>query len=147
MRVSLSLVFLFLVESCTQQPHQENQAGFAFDTTKVISLNLDSLRQKDIEMSKIYADSLNQWTGGALPKFLEKDIENEHRNLGEDVHHLLSFRKTMFDQVHNREVLAAILKSDNKVYSAEGQASRIPHSSLSLRDLAKMRYDELLKKE
>ena len=128
---------------CSQQHREENESSFAFDTSTVISLNFDSIRQKDIEISRIYADSLNQWSTGALPKFLERDLENEHPHFSEDIHHLRSFREALLDQVHSRKVLEAILESKNKLYSVQGQTSRIPHSSLSIRDLAKLRYEAL----
>lgn len=130
---------------CSKQHGQGNESSFAFDTSAVISLNFDSIRQQDIEISKIYADSLNEWSSGTLPKFLERDLETEHPHFSEDVHHLRSFRKGIFDQVHSRKVLEAILESKNEYYSVQGQASRVPHSSLSIRDLAKLRYEELLK--
>jgi hypothetical protein len=143
MRVFLLFGLLLWVASCTQQRGEEDQSNFAFDTATVISVNFDSLRKRDIEMARMYADSLNQWTSGILPKFLERDIESEAQNLSEDVHHLRSFRKIVFDQVHNQKALEAILESKNERYSGLGQISRIPYSSLSIRDLTKMRYEEL----
>lgn len=146
MRVSLLFAFLFLAENCSQQPNQEIQSSYIFDTTMLISLSIDSLHQRDIEMCQIYADSLNLWKGDALPKFLERDIEAEHQDFGEDIHHLLSFRKTMFDRVYSRKVLATILNSNTPFYSAKPHASRILYATLSLRELAKIRYDGLLEK-
>ena len=128
---------------CSPQHREGSESNFAFDTSTVISLNFDSIRQKDIEMSRIYADSLNQWSTGVLPKFLERDLENEHPHFSDDIHHLRSFRKALFDQVHSRKVLEAIFESKNELYSVQGQTSRIPHSSLSIRDLAKLRYEAL----
>lgn len=135
------------MECCGLQHGQDKSSSFAFDTSIDISLDIDSLRREEIKMSKIYADSLNRWTNGSLPKFLERDIENEYQNLSEDVHHLQSFRKAVFDQVHNSDVLMAIIRSKNKLYSVKGEASQIPYSSLSVKDLAEMRYHELSRRE
>lgn len=146
MKFYFIILFLFSIISCSQHKDRDGLRNFVLDTSAVFSLDLDSVRQQDSLTCTFYADSLNAWTAGILPKFLERDLEDEHPSFSEDFHHLRSFRMAFFEKVYNKEVIKAILNSDNEFYSKQWQESRVPYSSLTMKEVAKIRYEELVKK-
>jgi hypothetical protein len=104
-------------------------------------------RQKKIT---VFADSLNNYTGGELPNFLFDECFDLQSNLWEGFHSPVSLRWKVLEKVNNPQILKKILDTHDKrlnkrCYYDKGSnpAIVIPMIKKSFRQLIRKRYKQL----
>ncbi|MBW8687909.1 hypothetical protein [Chitinophaga rhizophila] len=117
--------------------------------TVSVGLRIDRIkgRQKQIIT---YADSINNYMRGALPRFLHDECFDTNVNLWDNFHAPISLRWKVLEMVNNRIALKSILEKDDRKLDKKCSCQRrkeigfnIPMMDSSFRQLIKKRYDQL----
>ncbi len=148
------LIFMVAVAmnlSCRQRPDTiVNRQALGLDSSTSNTLSIDSAYYHEyfILKAKSFAVTLNEWTPDKpLPKFMRRNLDDEFYNIGRGHHNVESFRKTILDNVNNRELLKMIIESKDSAYRRiflEPNNKNVPHHKQSLVELATQRYWELV---
>jgi hypothetical protein len=119
------------------------------DTVVNPNIRIDKMKERQ-EKLKIFADSLNNYEGGAIPTFLFDKCFDLQKNLWEGAHSPVSLRWKVLEKVYSRQVLRMILNKQKKKlkevcnYDKDSNPEiTIPMIKKSFSKLIKKRYNQL----
>jgi hypothetical protein len=139
MKINLFFILLFNVQFLFAQKNDTN-------VHVSIGLGIDRVKERH-EAINIFADSLNNFTGGALPNFLLDECFDVQRNLWEGLHSPVSLRWKVLEKVNNKQALKMILDKYGKRLKQKCNYDKgsnpevvIPMSGKSFYQLIRKRY-------
>jgi len=136
------LILLFSVQFSFAQKYADSEI--------IVNTSIDLVKARHEEIN-IFADSLNNYKRGRLPRFLFDECFDLQAGLWEGLHSPVSLRWIVLEKVNNKQALKKILESHDKRlknkcnYNSQGTYPElvIPLLEKSFYQLIQERYDQL----
>lgn len=141
MKVWLFFLLLFNVQHLIAQTNNDTVVTVRLGT------GIDRIKEKEARIS-LFADSINNYTGGKLPRFLLNKCFDRQSNLWKGPHSSVSPRWKILEKVNNKEALKRILSTNDKrlkrkcKYSKDSEIT-MPMIKESFYQLLWKRYEQL----
>jgi hypothetical protein len=139
--VSLLIILIFSTGFSIAQ--QKN------DSVVIVNVGINRVKERQDRVN-VFADSLNNYTGGQLPDFIFDECFDLQRDLWENLHSPVSLRWKVLEKVTNKKSLKIILDNHEKrlhkkcSFDKESNpAIIIPMIKKSFRQLIRKRYKQL----
>lgn len=119
------------------------------DSVVIVNVGIDRVKERH-EVLKLFADSINTYSGGVLPEFLFDECFDFQRNLWDGFHLPSSLRWKVLIEVKNKDALKKILSTHDKRLKRKCRFDIsmnpeivIPMNNKSFFQLIRKRYKEL----
>lgn len=143
MKTGLFLVLFFNVQFLIAQTKNDTII------TVSVGLGIDRIKERQ-EKIKDFADSINNYTGGALPNFLFDECFDSQSNLWDGLHSPVSLRWKVLEKVSSKDALKRILATHDKRLKTKCSYNKgsnpeitIPMIEKSFCQLIRKRYKQL----